>query len=314
MIVSKCPVRLSLVGGSTDLDAFLAVHGHGAVISFPCSLNTYISLHENHRNKFIVNCSSPEEVPSFDDIKNDVVRVAFQHFQPSRYLTVSFNSDIFSVGSGMASSSSYMIALIKALSVYMSTPLSDFDICKLALKLEREFNPLTGQQDTYGCGMMDFKRIDFWDGGDPSFTYMNSEFMNNFDVYLLYTGQSRKSTQILKTINVKKIIPTLALVDIMQRAIENNDTAKFCDIINEGWSRKKASSELIMANQDLIEMDALLTSHPDVAAHKLCGAGGGGHFAIFGKKGSKIEKQLGIMNKWLTRVTVSNSGLRARVI
>ena len=314
MIVSKCPVRLSLVGGATDLDAFLSTHGHGAVISFPCSLNTYISIHENHRNKFIVNCSSPEEISSIDEIKNDIVRVAFQHFRPGKYLTVSFNSDIFSVGSGMASSSSYMIALIKALSIYTEMPLSDFDICKLALKLERKFNPLTGQQDTYGCGMMDFKRIDFWDGGDPSFIYMNSEFLHNFDVYLLYTGQSRKSTHILKSINVEKIAPIIQLVNLMQKTIHNNNIEEFCDIINDGWSRKKLSSELIMSNSELVEMDRQLAGHPDILSHKLCGAGGGGHFAVFAKRGSNIEKQLGTMNKWLTRVTVSNSGLCARVI
>ena len=48
MIVSKCPLRVSLVGGSTDLQSFIDKYGYGQVISFPISLYTYISLSKRY--------------------------------------------------------------------------------------------------------------------------------------------------------------------------------------------------------------------------------------------------------------------------
>ena len=55
MIISKCPIRLSLIGGSTDLDSYLVKYHEGSVISFACDIGTYITVHKNYRNKFIIN-------------------------------------------------------------------------------------------------------------------------------------------------------------------------------------------------------------------------------------------------------------------
>jgi len=46
MIIAKCPLRISLVGGSTDLQAFIEKYQTGSVISFPSDLYTYISIHK----------------------------------------------------------------------------------------------------------------------------------------------------------------------------------------------------------------------------------------------------------------------------
>ena len=313
MIVAKCPTRVSLVGGSSDLDSFLEKNDRGAVISFPCSLNTYISIHENHRNDFIVDYSIHEKVKRIEDIKNDVVRVVLGRFHPEKYLTIGFNSDTFSVGSGLAASSSYMISLIKAVSFYQGVTMSDFDICKLALELEREFNPLTGQQDTYGCGMMDFKKIEFSLNDSPKFTYLPSDFLDNFDMHLIYTGNTRSSTKVLKSINVDKVNDIVGLVDLMEKSIINYDYDTFYDILNEGWSKKKKTSKKIVADSGLVEIDSILESNDEVKAHKLCGAGGGGHFVIFTDKGCPLLS-LGGLKKWTTNIGLSQHGLRTMVV
>ncbi len=313
MIVSKCPLRVSLVGGASDLSSFLEKNERGSVISFPCSLNTYISVHENNRNRFIINYSASEESSCYDTIKNDVARVALQHFKPSRFLTISFNSDIFSVGSGLAASSSYMIALIKAMCAYTGSNMSDFDICKLALDLERQFNPLTGQQDTYGCGMMDFKKIDFHLTKDPSFQYLPSTFLENFDMYLLYTGKLRKSTSVLSNVDTKKIKNVVEYVDHMEGHIRKGDVEGFCSVLSEGWRIKKSSSPMIISSEKLAEIDTVLSRNNNVKAHKLCGAGGGGHFVFFTKPGSKINF-LGKLKKWCMPIKLTKDGLKSVVI
>ena len=314
MIIAKCPVRVSLVGGSTDLESFLEAYREGSVISFPSSLNTYITLHKNNRDKFIINYTKNEEVDEIYEIENDVARIVLDYFQPHDFLTVGFKSDIFSVGSGLAASSAYIIALIKAMITYKNLKMSDFDICKLALKLERGFNPLTGQQDPYGCGMMGFKRINFRQNDDPSFEYLNSEFLQAFDMYMLYTNVSRSSTSILKTIDPSRSLPALELVDVMHQAIIDNDSETFLDVINEGWEKKKLTSKMIISNEKLLEMDEILKSSDNILAHRLCGAGGGGHYAIFAKKGAPMCDIFPDMNKYLMSINISQSGLIAEVV
>ena len=60
MIISRCPLRISLVGGSTDLQEFIDHHGRGSVISLACNLYTYVTLFHDKNgfntffNKYII--------------------------------------------------------------------------------------------------------------------------------------------------------------------------------------------------------------------------------------------------------------------
>ena len=74
---------------------------------------------------------------------------------------VTLTSDAYSQGSGLASSSSYIISLIK-LCIFKDQQMTDSEICKLAYELELKFNPYCGYQDPYGCGMGGFKRMEFF--------------------------------------------------------------------------------------------------------------------------------------------------------
>lgn len=286
MYVAKCPLRISLVGGSTDLEKFIDKYGNGAVISYPCNLYTYITIHVNNRSEYIINYTKTESFTDFDRIKNDVVRVVFKHFETELkakpMVTVAFKSDIYSSGSGLAASSSYMIALIKAVSMYVSKTMSDIDICKLAIELEREFNPLTGYQDVYGCGVSNFKRIEFFHGKPPQYTFYDSNMLESYDMWLLHTGISRESTKILKQVDIAKSYPLLDKVHEMDRYISRGDTPAMATAINEGWEIKKQTSPAIMTPEiQCIEAELRATLNMETDAMKLCGAGGGGYFLIF---------------------------------
>ena len=98
MIITRCPLRISLAGGSTDLDAFMDKFGNGSVISFPCNLYTYIYLQRdrlgyNHDGYYVINYSEKEISKSIQNIKNDIVREALKKF-PVDPLGITFYSDI----------------------------------------------------------------------------------------------------------------------------------------------------------------------------------------------------------------------------
>lgn len=287
MIVCKCPLRISLAGGSTDLQSFIDTYGFGSVINFPCNLYTYITLFQdkygyNKQKKYIINYTKREEVDNLDEIKNDVARVVLKHFE-CEHITIDFRSDVFSAGSGLASSSSYLIACIKAVSSHMNIYMDEFEICKLAIKLERKFNPLTGYQDIYGCGLSGFKQLTFSKDGTIQRAYFENDFLKNFKMYLRPTGVRRRSTDILSTINLEKTKDLIPFVVNMSSFIKNKNKEGFIDMVKESWETKKKTSRLITQDPKIKEMDKSLSEDDSVLAHRLCGAGNGGFFLVFKK-------------------------------
>ena len=76
--------------------------------------------------------------------------------------------------------------------------LSQFEICKLALDIEHKFNPLTGYQDTYGCGIGGLKRLHFYKDV-VKLNGLDSEILNKFNMYLVNSNQVRESNDVLSS-------------------------------------------------------------------------------------------------------------------
>lgn len=316
MIITTCPLRISLVGGSTDHPHFLKKYKRGSVISFPCDLKVYVSIHEDSfgANKidknYVLNYSKKEKVKNIKNIKNELIRFCFERLNPG-YINCSLISDVYSTGSGLATSSAYLIALIKAICVHKKILINDFEICKLAEQIEKNFNPLVGQQDFYGS-LASFKKINFNFEEDPSINFLSTNVFNNFDMYLIHTGISRKSSHILNSINVDKCLPLLKDVEDLEYSLKKDDFDFFHHVINRSWENKKDTSPLICENKNLIEMDLKIKNDKSILSRKLCGAGNGGYFLIFCEK----NKENHIYNSFKAskKINISNNGIEVHQI
>jgi D-glycero-alpha-D-manno-heptose-7-phosphate kinase len=293
MYIASCPLRVSLFGGSTDNPYFVEKYGYGSVISFTCDLKTYITLHEDkfgynmQGHKYIVNYSKREETEFIGDIKNDLIRIVLNYFG-SFPLTVSMTSDAYSQGSGLASSSSYIISLIKCISMFNDLQMTDIEICDLAYKLELEMNPYCGYQDPYGCGIGGFKKIEFEKGGIVKYDFLPTGFFKQYDAHLVFTGVTRNSKNVLQDVtnNIDKSLPLLKTVDDAYDALRVEDYSAFLNLLNRSWQEKKDTSSIITENQTIRDIDNILNKNETVLAHKLCGAGNGGFFLVFSEKES----------------------------
>lgn len=310
MIVASCPLRISLVGGSTDHPRFLEKYKKGSVISFPSNLRTYITIHQDVfgsnaiDHKYNISYSKRETVNSINDIQNELVRYCFDYLQVEQ-INCTLHSDIHSVGSGLAASSSYLQALIKAVYVMREQLVNEFEVCKIAQEIEKSFNPLVGQQDFFGS-MAGFKRINFYYKNDPEIKYLSTKILNSLDLYLLPTGINRNSTAILETLDVSKSLPLLKDVDQLELAIMKNDVEQFNYVIKRSWHNKKATSTLICNNPILQQIDRLLDNDKRIMSHKLCGAGNGGYFLLFTEKDVRLSYDYPTINK----IKISETGLK----
>ena len=315
MYISSCPLRVSLFGGSTDNPYFVEKYGRGSVISFASNLKTYITLHEDKLGynmkggKYIINYSKREETEKIVDIQNELVRIVLNHFGLFP-LTVSMTSDAYSQGSGLASSSAYIISLIKCISMFTGLNMTDIEICKLAYELELEMNPYCGYQDPYGCGIGGFKRIDFERGGIVRYDFLSTELFNSYDMHLVFTGVTRNSKGVLKSVtdNLHKIKPLLKTVDQAYDALLGNDYEKFLHLLKKSWTQKKATTTAVTENETIREMDKVLEENESIVAHKLCGAGNGGFFLVFSNSNSlKIPYES-------VKIEVSPNGVMGRCL
>lgn len=291
MIISSCPLRISLFGGSTDNPYFVDKFGYGSVISFTCDLKTYVTISQDKfgfnkdQHKYIINYSRREEVSTIEEIQNDVVRVVLEYFNMPP-VQVTLTSDAYSQGSGLASSSSYIISLIKACTLFLNEQITDVEICKLAYELELKFNPYCGYQDPYGCGIGGFKRIEFIKGGIVKYDFLSTKLFDFYDSHLVFTGVTRNSKNVLKDVtdNIDKAKPLLLTLDKSYSALLESDHGKFLNYLNKSWIQKKKTSSTITENLSIKEMDEHLNENDTVIAHKLCGAGNGGFFLVFAEK------------------------------
>ena len=290
MYIASCPLRVSLFGGSTDNPYFVEKYGRGSVISFTPNLKTYVAISQdtvgyNNQGKYIINYSRREEVSSIDEIENEVVRTVLEYYNMPP-VQVTLTSDAYSQGSGLASSSSYTISLIKACCLFLDKSITDNDACKLAYHLERTYNPYCGYQDPYGCGVGGFKRINFMGDNSVTYEFLPTDLFECYDTHLVFSGVTRNSKGILKKIskNLDKVKPLLKTCDKAYDTLMKENLDKFLFLLGKSWHQKKETSPSIAECDTIIEIDHVLEKNDTVCAHKLCGAGNGGFFLVFSEK------------------------------
>src|ERR687895_135007 len=91
MIVTRTPLRVSFVGGGTDLPAFYEQEG-GAVLSTAIDRYVYVTV-KRHNELFFepirINYSTSEQVDTIDQIENNIARecLRFLDVEPPVYVS-----------------------------------------------------------------------------------------------------------------------------------------------------------------------------------------------------------------------------------
>ena len=103
MIIVRTPLRLSFVGGGSDLKAFYE-HKDGMVISSAIDKFVYVIVKERFDDKIYINYSRKECVDRVDEIEHDLVREVMKITGVEKGVEITTLADIPSEGSGLGSS------------------------------------------------------------------------------------------------------------------------------------------------------------------------------------------------------------------
>src|SRR4030065_2649471 len=116
MLVVRSPFRLPLGGGGTDLPSYYKKH-EGFLITAAINKYMYININEPAIvDKIRMSYSKVEiiDVNKISELKHEIVRETLNYLKIKKPLEISSMADL-SAGTGMGSSSSYTVALLKGL-------------------------------------------------------------------------------------------------------------------------------------------------------------------------------------------------------
>lgn len=321
IIRSRSPLRLGLAGGGTDIESFYIVYG-GCVLNVTVDLYACCTIKPKKDGKirfvatdlqesFSTDVTSKIEIEGSLKIHKAIYNRIIKDFNNGKDIGA-FKMETYCdapAGSGLGSSSTLVVSIIKAYAEWLSIPFGDYDIAHLAYEIERkDLGMGGGKQDQYAAT---FGGVNFMEFYKDDKTIINPLKIKRWilseleqSLVLFYTGVSRESASIIEEQNKgilnntsKTIDSMLAIKEeafAMKEALLKGDIKSIASSMNKGWEAKKSSAKNISnSNIDRI-YDMVIDA--GAMAGKISGAGGGG-FIMFLVPPSKRMQIIRLLEK-----------------
>ena len=292
MIISKTPLRMSFVGGGSDLPVFYRKFG-GAVVSTAIDKFVYISVNKKFDDRIRVSYSKTEEVPSVPRIKHPLVREALKLLNIPGGIEITSIADIPARGSGLGSSSAFTVGVLHALHAFANRYASAEQLARESceIEIERCGEPI-GKQDQFAAAFGGFNFIEFYPDDSVSVEPIIcrretlQELQENTIVF--YTGITRSASTILKTqqhmvasekAKQKVLCRMVDFARELKAELQKNNVAAFGEIIHENWVLKRS----LTPNVSTSAIDTWYERARQAGAigGKLLGAGSGGFLMFY---------------------------------
>ena len=326
IFVGKAPYRVSLLGGSSDLDWFVKENGYGVCLGY--SLNRYsysvLNVLPKNSSRGILEYSNREEYSKIEEIVHPIVREVLFDLDISKFIELK-TFGFASGGAGLGGSGSFMISLISSLSKAFKLNLSNQEIVEKACFIEiHKLKKPVGKQDQYLCGnsglnAFKFHENDLVDKIEISLSKEKVIKRLSKDFYLIPTNKQRSSDIVLSKIKVEKQVKEkiLEIRKIAEKFIifederEDKIEQKFHDSIKESWEIKRSMSNVM--TEDLDDQYELINKLIPNNWIRLIGAGKGGYFLVSSKRKEAdfrdIYEQRGI--KGIFKASISDEGIKS---
>jgi D-glycero-alpha-D-manno-heptose-7-phosphate kinase len=311
MIVTKTPFRVTLGGGGTDLPSFYEQYG-GFVLAV--AIDKYMFLNVNTPildDGIRVQYSKTEIVNHVDEVQHTLAREALRFFRIENGIEIVSVADI-PAGTGLGSSSCYLVGLLNAMHTLTQTPVSPSELAEEAchIELERLRKPI-GKQDQYLAAFGGLTALDISKEGRVTATRLclsmeQVETLEN-NILLFYTGAARDTISILQNQDAaaKKREQTVVtrlteIKDIgteIRNSIMRGNLRRFGELLDLHWQTKKRLSDGI-SNRQIDDWYDLARRNGAIGG-KISGAGGGGFLMLYCEE-----------NKGQLRDSLRRAGLR----
>jgi D-glycero-alpha-D-manno-heptose-7-phosphate kinase len=307
MILAKAPLRVSFFGGGSDIPTHFLKWG-GSTISMAIDKYVYVIVMPTPHNYIKVSYSKQECVYNVDDLQNDIIKNALKFFGIKSNIEINTFADIPTVGTGLAGSSAFTCALVKALSALIGNEYHDpYDIAKIACHIEINMCGWNiGMQDQYAAAFGGMNYIQYSDKN----ILVHKMNVNQIDEYMLLipTNIQRHASKVLDNVNFSdKATCIWSLSDIADDEYKNIPSlCQYGKLLEKSWGLKKQMDSGI-SNPEIDSMYDKCMNHGAVGA-KLLGAGGGGYMLALTEDRAKIKEAFS--DRVCLNVSVSHEGTK----
>ncbi|MDR0539711.1 MAG: dehydrogenase [Spirochaetaceae bacterium] len=314
MIVrSKAPLRLGLAGGGTDIAAYYREYG-GYVLNATIDMYAYCTIEPassegvvefyaadmNEREQYTAGKPLPlnSKLKLHCGVYNRIIRdfaaiIQKAHAPQPLSFTMTTYSDA-PPGSGLGSSSTMVVSILKAYIEYLNLPLGEYDIAALAYSIEREDLALAGgKQDQYAATFGGFNFMEFYADEKVIVNPLRLKrwIRNELEASLVlyYTGVSRESANIIdaqikstSSHDPRRLESMHHIKDFslrMKEALLKGCFSDFSACLNEAWQAKKNAADAITS--PFIDGLYDFAMEHGASSAKISGAGGGGFMMIY---------------------------------
>lgn len=290
MIITRTPLRMSFVGGGSDIENYYRDNG-GSVISTSLNQYVYINIHKSFDYSVRVAYSKVEDVAHFNEVKHPLVRAVASYFNIDAGLEITSIADIPAKGTGLGSSSSFTVGLIHAFAAQTGIHISKAEIADIACQVEIDHckQPI-GKQDQYAAALGGFNIFNFNQDGTVTVVPLP---LGDFERHQLrswmmvfYTGNTRSASSILaeQTKNSgylahrNSLDEMVKLVEPFGVSLAAANVPEAGRLLDENWTLKRTLASGV-SNNEIDEIYSIAKKNGAVGG-KLLGAGASG-FMLF---------------------------------
>ena len=299
MIITRTPFRITLGGGGTDLPGYYSKHG-GFVLS--AALNKYMFIYLNTPivdDLVRVKYSKTETVEDVSEVEHALAREALRLFGIKKAIEVISMADV-PAGTGLGSSSCYLVGLLNALHTLSRRPMSRQELAEEACHIELDVlgKPI-GKQDQYLAAFGGVTALHIAKNGivDVESIVPSPECLEDLEsrIVLFYTGLSRSTEGILAE-QTRELQKDSSAVEgyysqIKEIGVEiythlkRGNVRRLGEMLDEHWrAKKKLGAGIASARIDRLYDVARANG---ALGGKISGAGGGGFFLFYAEEGKK---------------------------
>jgi len=301
IIRSKAPLRLGLAGGGSDVSPYSDLYG-GLVLNATINLSAYCTIETLEGETVVVDaydadthvtCPFGPVLEGAPDLIRGVYARIVKDFGPvpGAFSITTYNDA--PAGSGLGTSSTMVVCILKCFAEWMNLPLGDYEIARLAYEIERKDLALAGgKQDQYAAAFGGFNYMEFL---PDDIVIVNPLKIKGWIVdelessmVLYYTGRSRSSAAIISEQQKNTSSGNATAIEAMHRikqsskdmkfALLKGDMAEFGRILGQAWEDKKKMAGAITNPVIQEAFDTALGA--GAVAGKVSGAGGGGFMML----------------------------------
>jgi D-glycero-alpha-D-manno-heptose-7-phosphate kinase len=300
VLIVRSPVRISFGGGGTDLPAYYEQYG-GAVLSVAINKYFYTILGKRTDGRIQVISSDLRICETWKDIANkdlegsalEIPRAVLKEVNCDVAVDLFLASEI-PPGTGLGSSASVCVNILKTLRTYVQQPISKYQLAEKAFYIARHvLGKKVGKQDEYAAAFGGLNYITFDPDGNTLVEPIKQEpaLLRELEsnLMLFFTGAARNSWTILKeqeTSTLRHTGPTVealhevkALAASMRSALGSGDLHHFGELLHQAWQAKRRVSNKI-SNAHIDGLYTLATRNGALGG-KITGAGGGGFLLLY---------------------------------